>query len=1029
MTLKYQPITIDISRGGLRGDVDPKAMTPGELIELENGVFDKRGVVQKRHGHNVRSPVGWDARTISKGRLLVAVEDELLLFADTESSDHYHGTPVLALDAASGGKWTPIGRSNPVEVSVKEVAAPADLSQAASYNVMPYMAAVGEYDLFASEVRAGDLGGYYLVVKNRATGATLYNQRVRASGGAIESPKIVPIGTKALIFAARVAGTELYCDIWDSADPDTVTLGGASLLADFGAAGLWDVCPINTSTCAIAYKDTVGTPRVMVKIVNSDGTLGTSATITENPQGCVSAHYLSNVVGVSRVIVAWQTSAAGTRVRVAALSPSTLTVDHGPSDLIATDITETVRNITMAGEKGTAGDTTRTRRLRYFLELDAANDYHQIIMTGSAAFADIVTGGTAVDSVRIRHVGLASKAFEYNHQAWVWVAHESTLQPTYFLLHRTAAVSPTPPSDTGTDYDAKVLYSRGGGLTYRSGLPAVVDRGDNTFATAMLKETQTTNGGIVVRVPVEVTVDMDPVAPRVVKAGRAAYVAGGFVGQAAGGKFHEVGHHLFPENIPNPTEAGAGLANGVYQFAFTYRWTDALGEMHESAPSAVVEYTVAAAGQVTFTGIPTLAQAARFIPDTFGKDKASDTFIQPYMTAVNGSVLYQVAASNNAIIVNNPDADTVNVTIVNPVDTSYPTMPTTGGVLDNIAPPCMLDLTVHRNRLVGIPADDRTCFWYTKAKVKGAGYEWSDELLVRLDSHGDNTAIASFADKLVVFKRTATYLVPGEGANDLGVGGFDTPYLLSGDLGCTDRASVLSTSVGIIFKSARGFYLYDGGLKYIGGPVQACDQYDVTNAVLEEDSHRAIFFLSDQQPALVLDYLTEQWGTYTDHDAVCATVWQGKMAWLDSDARVHVRSDEYLDDGKPYALKLGLGWITMAGALGWQRFRKVGVLCDWKSPHTLMCRVYYRRGEVPEDRGTVVTGVDGVECVRFDLALAAESVRGGHMMVTRLPHQKATAIRLEIEDTDPTGEDYSITAVTLEIGVKPGFHFPASKVA
>lgn len=1012
MALKYQPISIDLSRGGLRNDVDSKATTPGELVTLENGVFDKRGVVQKRFGYDVRTPVGWDARTISKGRLLAAVEDELLLFADTAASGSYRGSAVLSLDDASGGQWTPIGRSNPVEVDVKEVSVPADLSQVASYNVMPYVASVGSYDLVASEIRAGSLAGIYLSVTNRATGATLYNQRVRSAG---TSPKICATGDYAIILTAN--GASIFADVWSAADPDTVTVAGAATITDLDS--LWDVSEIDTLRMAVAYQSTTGTA-LRVRVLDTTGgavsIAATTSATSSTQQNCVSLHRFT-VSGTVYLLVTWQdSSAAAERAKYALLSYNVVTLAFalisGPSDLYTTDLTgEDANNITAALE-------TDSTRVRWFIEIEGSATYHTRVIVGDTAFTAMA--GSA--GVAVRHVGLASKAFTYKGAAWVWVAHESTLQATYFLM------TPSAPGEDSAlpyaDYDAKVLYSRGGGLTYRNGLPAIVDRGNDTLSTAMLKQTQTVNGGIVVRVPVVVTVDMDPVAPRVVKAGRAAYVSGGFVGQA-GGAYHEVGHHLFPENLAFVSATAGGLANGAYQIAATYKWIDPLGEAHESAPSPVLKYTVAGGNGTVTVSCPSLAQAARFIPDTLGKDKASDAFVQFYITNTDLTVLYESA---NAPI-NDPDADTVTRAI-NSVNTSAPTLPTTGGVLDNIGPPCMLDLAVHRNRMVGIPADDRTCFWYSKQKVKGAGYEWSDELLVRLDSHGDNTAIASFSDKILVFKRTATYLVPGEGADATGVGGFDTPYLLSGDLGCTDKPSVLTTSVGVIFKSARGFYLYGGGLKYIGGPVQNFDKYDVISAVLEEDSHRAVFFLSDQQPALVYDYLTEQWGTYTDHDAVAASVWQGKVAWLGSDARVHVQSEEFLDGGEAYGLKLGLGWITMAGALGWQRFRKVGVLCDWKSPHTLMLRVYYRRGEVPEDRGTVVTGEDGVEAVRFDLALNAESVKGGHLMATRLPHQKATAIRLEVEDTDPTGEDYTITALMLEVGVRPGFaHLPAAKVA
>ena len=1034
MALKFQNVTIDLSRGGLNTGADPKALTPGELILLENGVFDKRGAVNKRKGKRSLGRGVVPAGSFTDGRALgVRGGNELVTMgAGSGLTAGPNSSRVFARDS-SAQAWVEVGNCNPVECEVQTV------SPAYQYHAAPNACIVdGKYAVYTAETRTGDTlaagqtaATAHAVIVELATGVHVWEGDLATTQE--NSPKPVAIGTVALIFVADDGGPNIAVWLWNSATPATApTLVGA-VVTDLKNLELWDVCEQSATLVNLVWANTGNT--ISSAYFDSAGAqVGSTVDIAEQPVNALACFMASD--GTDQFFcVAYQLS-GGTNIRVR-LNNITQSTVFGPATLFSTGTA--AYNITGARETDGANE-----RLRIFVDRLPAPVGVQttMVISGQMTFAAAATGGTTT----FWHVMLASKAFYANTRANVLCVYgfeyTNQFQPTYFLKAVDAAGAATGVPTTM----AKILPSR---AAFRSayqrttatgsntcGLPPPVQMDDGRWLIAGLKQERliASHSRAAYDVPsitkslCGMVFDLSHVAPSVSAAG-SLFFGGGYLGLYDGG-WQESGFHVFPDvfSVTNSATAGGLVGSTLYNFRVVAEWTDRHGNLHRSSPSTAVAHTTGVGIASVTVSIHSLAEVSGW---TAAQLKAAQVRIHVLRTvATTGTVYYKTATS----AVNDPSIESVTVnsgTVPDADLTSNEILYTEGGVIENIGPPAMHSIAAGRNRMAGIPSDDRTAWWYTKQKEAGIAFEWSDLLTGRIEADGDNTAIAFNDDKWIIFKELAVYIVSGDGPNSLGVGDFNQPYRLPGDIGCVDRVSVLNTPVGIMFKSHKGFHLLPGGgPQYIGAPVEKYNAYTVVAALLEEDAHRAIFFLSEHQPALVYDYESGQWGTFTDHDAVAAVVWQGSPAFVGSDGKVHVQGSDFLDDGKPYGLKLGLGWITMAGALGWQRFRKVGVLCDWKSPHTLMLRVYYRRGEVPEDRGTVVTGEDGVEAVRFDLALNAESVKGGHLMATRLPHQKATAIRLEIEDTDPTGEDYTISAIMLEVGVRPGFaHLPAAKVA
>ena len=66
MALRRDNFPINVGQG-LDTKTDPKHVIPGKLLLLENGVFKKRGRIDKRNGHTKLSPKTLDGTTLNSG--------------------------------------------------------------------------------------------------------------------------------------------------------------------------------------------------------------------------------------------------------------------------------------------------------------------------------------------------------------------------------------------------------------------------------------------------------------------------------------------------------------------------------------------------------------------------------------------------------------------------------------------------------------------------------------------------------------------------------------------------------------------------------------------------------------------------------------------------------------------------------------------------------------------------------------------------------------------------------------------------
>ena len=1015
--LKYIDIPVAFSRG-LNLKADPKQLSIGELIELENGIFSQPGTIQKRKGGAKLSRTVTPAGSITDGRAMgIRGGDELVMIGNTTGLTGPR-TPRVFSRSTGAAKWAEIGTATPVEVSVETV------SQPQAFHAMPNVCVVdGKYAVYAGETRTSNTAvaatAASAYIRDLVTGARVWEGELAATQE--NSPTPLAIGTDAVILVADDGGPNIRVWSWDSTSPGTAPVDRGTIVSDLASTELWDACELSATKALLAR----GTTATDIKLTNFDATAGgvtATATIAERAKGALTIFKVSDGT-TDYVCVAYQQNATN-NVRFTLRNASTLAEVTAPATAYATGGTD-IENITGARETETAGE-----RIRIFTGHGLSGGSGGRSKSRQVTFAGAATGSTT----DFPWLALASKAFYANTRANVLCVHgdavNDNLQPTYFLKAVDAALAvASVPVTLAKVLTAKAphewAYKRDVtiGLNYAGKLPQFVSLGDGEWLTAGLKQERLIRVDGEYGIPestkslCSITFDMSPPAPNAEDAAGSLFVGGGYVGYCDG-RFQEHGFHLFPGYFTAVSSGTAGslIAATAYDYIVVAEWPNRKGEIERSGPSASVAVTTGGAQTSVNLTINTLANIGGW---TDAASKGVQTLFHVYRKLSTETVYHDTGVS----VANNPNALTVTVNEGTLAATiaSNAELYTTGGVLENIGPPPMNSFAVGLNRIFGIAADDPTMVWYTKTKEAGIAYEWSDLLTFRIETDGPNTAIAVYDDKIFVFKERAIYVVSGQGPNSLGQGNWNDPYLISGNIGCVDRASVLVTAIGVFFKSQKGIYLLGNGLKYVGAAVESFNSEAIVGSILEANAHRAIFF-TDAGNALVFDYEVGQWGTYTGHGAIAGAIWQDKLTFLDDEGRVYQQNDEHLDDGQPYTLKVGLGWIDMAAPLGWKRFKSIGLLAEWKSPHTLIARVFYRKGEVPDGEGTVVGNT-----VRYDIPFEAESVDGQYMLRAKLPHQKVTGIRFTVEDTDGTGEDYSLSAITLRVGVKPGIRLSASK--
>lgn len=982
MALQKQKITLNLA-SGLDTKTDSKHLPLGKLSVLENAVYTKTGKLDKRNGFDELNQYDLDNNLLTNPDGLALFNDEVLLYRNQKLYSYSKNANAWA---SKGACVSVIAKSKQV---LKNTYQQTQVDCAIS----------GKVALYAWE---DSRGGVRCLVKDEETGTVLLSDTsVDASGsrvkclefkgnlyvfyyksGSLYGRRINPLSPTSLDAAVQLSSTvdttNSFYDVYNYTDTKILFCHGTN----------------GASTITVGFKD------------QDLAAIGSSSTISIKAEKCLTV-----VEGPSRTFYFLaQDTTNGLRC---VITNSGLAVVHA-AFVVDSYTTTNFNNVT--GYMTSTGVTV-------FYQQAAAATYNTLIKTNT-----IASGGTAgTASVFKRSVGLWSKVFTHTdaegdeHQFFVAV-HESTLQSTYFVIRSDGVIV------------ARLQATNASGLTTRAMLATVSQTVSNyKFLIPLLKKNDLISENATIFTPTGVyRTILDFSSEDILTAkqlGNNLHIVGGCLQAYDGVSVVEHGFHLYPENISlGQSASGGSLSDGTYQVIFVYEWTDNYGQIHRSAPSVPVSITLTGGGsseKITCT-VPTLRLTA--------KDGTNRTAVSlvGYVTEDAGSVFYRFTSITSPTF-NDTTADTVSVDCT-AVTISNELLYTTGGVLDNEAPPACSAIEVYKNRLFLTGLEDEIGFWYSKEFRQNYGVAFSTQFKkIGEPDGGDLVAFGILDDKLLCFKETRFYYTFGDGPNDLGQDGdFSEIQFVTEDIGCQVQGSVVRMPRGLMLKTYKGIYLVDTGFNtnYIGYPVEAYNAKSITSGVLVDTKNQVRFTTSDG-PVLVYDYFRDQWSTFTGLSSYGAVMADAGYTLLKTNGKIFQENDsKYKDGDASYQIALETGWVALDGIGGFQRIYKIFFLGDYYSSHKLRIKFAYDYSPGYESQ-FVFDPVSSYEISAYgdSSPYGADATYGGQNSAYRFSahtsQQKCEAIKFRIDElissaSSGSQRSLSISDIAILVGVKGG---------
>lgn len=985
---------------GLDTKTDPLQVPFGTLLDLENGQFIHGGSISKRYGYDVLNNQTQTNATITEGVALATYNNQLLAF------DGYQ----LYSYVESANNWATVAPCISTVVSDTQIIRTNEATQS-----NPCSNTIETQDGAVQCVAWEDSrGGVYYSVLDLTTGSFLVNEQVvNASGFA---PKVLVFNN--LFVILYMTGDILNYQLVNPYIPLQIT-PLVELHTDgyyTSQYGAYDATVIGMKIF-ITYINQ--TPKVRIYSLNQAFTQSSihSASPTLTVQ---NTNLCCNVIGdaAENVYVTW-TDGYSVYQNVGEYN-----VDAGGGFYYFSPIPmETgvgrVNNITTlplnSYNDGYVG--TASTAMVFYEIYNVQTQYEQ------THIATVNYGGPSIIVDVQRGVGLASKAFLYEGTAYVNIIQSSPLQATYFTM------------DQNQNLYTKINNEVGGNLLNNSELPEVFANSTNTeFTFTNSIKGKLISAGNIIFSPLGVNSTninfTNNNAFLNAELSENLFIVGGILQCYDGANVTESGFHIYPENIlAESFTSGGGLFQGTYQYSVVYSYTDNIGQINYSATSVPVSIVCTQANVAGF-GV----NSVELVIPTLKLTSKVGVTILVYRTLVNESNFYRVSSFTG--IPNNENADYITFTdgasdaAIQSNDLLY----TTGGTLDNIAPPACSIITTYNNRVFIAGLEDPNLIWYSQSQfdltnANTVPIEFSNYLTVGVNSLGGPiTALAASSGNLYIFKENNIYVMNGQGPDATGNNSdYQTPALVTTDTGCNNPSSMVLMPMGLMFQSPKGIYLLDvsNTPHYIGQQVEAYNNYVVTSATLDIDSNQVIF-TTQNGPALVYNYFYQQWSTWTNHltSSQGGVSFGNDFTFIKPNGLVYVQDKtSYTDAGTAISLSWQSAWISLAQIQGYQMIYKILILGQFYSPHVLNYTIDYNFGEYTESGSITPQNTP----FGYGDGYYGDGYYQGEFFPYEFrinpSYKRCTSIRITVSDsqTSPNyGEGYSISNMSLEVGVLPG---------
>lgn len=999
--------------GGLDLKNDPKYVALERNLTAQNVRYPSVSRAEKRYGQTVLSnTVPLSNTLITEGRALGSFNNELLA---------YDGTALYGYSDSSGS-WQSRGNLTEAVVSVSNVS--AGINSASNVS----SASNGSVEVYAWE----DTDGYvYYSARDTVSGSS-YQQNTQLARGS--RPQVVMTPLYAYIFA--LFGTRLTAYRLGLGNLGAGVINSTTVATDVSSGGypaaVYCQDP-NNPYIYVAYQDTSAGPYNLVfagytqamVLVNRLPNLFCLAdpyiSITPNTQTFDSVAF--TIVAVQSRTVADSNTVYSTYIY------ADVSTDFGGGGLPLPSIP-----LNVTGVLGTGVSINVQNNTAYISASWNASGVNVQPWTSVASDID-ADEGMSWNPNYLLGLSLSSQlASRSDGVYWVGISAAENLlsaesqQITYYLCGVTrTAENPTilsrylgSQADRGTGNPASISSLSTGdiflGQAYRAVLRA--DATGTVFTSSYITGTTfsfPTTSGL-----------------QVVPFNGAALLTCGLTYNYDGISLVENGFWEFPDGINSYT--GSPGTNYIYQYFVTYEWTDALGNVTISAPSYAL--TMACATPIDVTNTCILA-----VPYTV-LTRRDNVKICVYRTVANSSspaykigTVANVKTGAGAINFNDSTTDLVaqgGQRLYAPADFS--------GELENEPAPPFKYMFATKTRVFGIPQDNPYQIWYSKPLAFGRPAEFTPAQAIPIESAGGGvTGLSALDTQAVVFKAHRIYYLPGDGPNAAG-----RPYnafpsslqLIASTTGCTSNQSILSTAEGLYFQSPTGLTQLSRGLQVnpaFGIPVQPLVQALTLTGAQAIPAQNQLRWTSAEGTAVVYDYVTQRWTTYTNYDAVGYQPFGTTYARLRTDGRVwYEDTTTYLDDGIGVQMKVETSWLKPAElAQGFAAVWYAIILGEYKSAHNLVIEVAFDYLDQPADTvifdattngnfGFYGSGSPYGSDPYYGSSSSTPIYSTAYQPRYALKRQVCEAVKFKIYDTGITGASCALNEIALQLGVIGG---------
>lgn len=901
MSLQKQNIPINFSLG-LDLKTDPFQLAPGRFLSLTNSVFTKGGLLQKRNGFpNITEvPEEFEATTLTtfKGNLTAI------------------GNNIVSFSQASN-EWEARGRISPIALSVQSLIR-------STYSQTAPDVAISYNNVACTVFLDGD-GNYKYQISDYATGQTLIGI-TNLPAGATQA-RVFSLNTHFLLtYLINSGGPKLQYIAIPVNNLDTPASPVNISAQVSGTTAGWDGYVTN-NTLYVAWDGNDGGGAIRVTRINAN--LVQFATKVNSGHTSSRMSVTSDVTGNSPII--WVTAYDANNAYSYAFDASLNTVLPATHTITAT-VTEQITS--------TASDMV----LHLFYQVHNTYSYSGVRTDFIRSVTCTQAGVVGTPAIVARSVGLASEAFMIGDTSYMLSVYPGAFQPTYFLI------------DSLGNVVGKLAYSNGAGYASTQVLPSVTVTGNMAQMGYLLKD---------LIAPVNKSMD----APAVnniysqtgvnvvtfnfamtnvsnVEIGNNLIIAGAITWLYDGVKPVELGFNLWAEDILlTPQNIGGSMSEQEYFYQVVYEWTDGQGNIHRAAPSIPQSVTLAAGQDAVHLDIPTLRLTYKTTPN------AVRIVIYRWSTAQQN--FYQVTSITSPLL-NNPAVDSVayvdqaadNAIIGNTL------IYTTGGVVENIAPPGTSILMLYASRVFLVDDENPDSVWYSKQVIQATPVEMSDLFTMFIaptsgaqGSTGPITAGSPMDDKLIFFKADAGYYINGKGPDDTGAqNDFSDPIFITSTVGTTNQNSIGFIPQGLTFQSNKGIWLLQRNLstQYVGAAVENFNNDVITSTAVIPGTNQLRYSIETGVSACIYN------GKHTILNSAYKVMQETSGTYIDGNGGQMLMYDYFFDQwgtfnlaSGPVLLSFNTGWINMTGLQGFERAYFFNLLGSYLSPHKLSINVAY----------------------------------------------------------------------------------------